>query len=188
MYEPGRDLPRHEGCHRCAGPVGLRRGGDETYTRNLIQALATVGPDTDYTLFLTQPLRPEMQVPSLECIRRVDTVRHEVVLAGHRAWLYNAADIVVYRSIFEGCGLPPLEVMACGRPVVTANTSSFLEAAGDAAPTMDPADAEALASAIAATLSDAGLRAPLTAEGLQHAAAFSWQDPAHANLAVYRCI
>src|SRR5205085_8971460 len=73
--------------------------------------------------------------------------------------LYNAADLFVYPSIFEGFGLPPLEAMACGTPVVTSNTSSFPEVVGDAALTVDPLNPEALAMALATGLRDARRRA-----------------------------
>jgi glycosyltransferase involved in cell wall biosynthesis len=99
--------------------------------------------------------------------------------------LDNAADLFVYPSIFEGFGLPPLEAMACGTPVVTARGSSFPEVVGDAALTVDPLDAEALAAAIATMLSDAGLRARCAARGLERAATFSWDATARAISAVY---
>jgi glycosyltransferase involved in cell wall biosynthesis len=101
------------------------------------------------------------------------------------AALYNAADLFVYPSLFEGFGLPPLEAMACGTPVVTANTSSFPEVVGDAALTVDPLDAEALAGAMAAALRDAGLRARLSARGLRQAARFSWEATARIIAASY---
>ncbi len=87
--------------------------------------------------------------------------------------LYNAADLFVYPSIFEGFGLPPLEAMACGTSVVTTNASSLPEVVGDAALTVDPLDVEALASAIAAVADNAELRARLSAQGLERAARFS---------------
>src|SRR5205085_5764070 len=73
--------------------------------------------------------------------------------------LYNAAALFVYPSIFDGFGLPPLEAMACGTPVVTSNTSSFPEVVGDAALTVDPLNPEALAMALATGLRDARRRA-----------------------------
>jgi glycosyltransferase involved in cell wall biosynthesis len=99
--------------------------------------------------------------------------------------LDNAADLFVYPSLFEGFGLPPLEAMACGTPVVTAQGSSFPEVVGDAALTVDPLDAEALAGAIATMLRDAGLRARFSARGLQRAATFSWEASARAIAAIY---
>lgn len=100
--------------------------------------------------------------------------------------LYNAADLFVYPSIFEGFGLPPLEAMACGTPVVTSSTSSFPEVVGDAALTVDPLDVAALAGAMARVLHDPTLRARLRERGLRRAAAFSWEATARIILEAYR--
>ena len=99
--------------------------------------------------------------------------------------LYNAAEVFVYPSLFEGFGLPPLEAMACGTPVVTSNTSALPETVGDAALTVDPRDAEALATALARVLDDADLRARLAERGLHRAQSFSWERTAHAISEVY---
>jgi len=99
--------------------------------------------------------------------------------------LYNAADLFVYPSIFEGFGLPPLEAMACGTPVVTSNTSALPETVGDAALTVDPLDVEALAEAIALILTDRTLHAHLSQRGPQRATIFSWEDTAHKTRDVY---
>ncbi len=100
--------------------------------------------------------------------------------------LYNAADVFVYPSLFEGFGLPPLEAMACGTPVVTGNTSALPETVGEAALMVDPRDAEALAGALARLLGDAELRAELAARGIARVALFSWDDTARIILDVYR--
>jgi glycosyltransferase involved in cell wall biosynthesis len=102
--------------------------------------------------------------------------------------LYNAADLFVYPSIFEGFGLPPLEAMACGTPVVTSNTSALPETVGDAALTVDPLDVEGLARAIARVLGNANLRAQLSARGMQRAATFSWETTARIIRGVYRSV
>ncbi len=100
--------------------------------------------------------------------------------------LYNAADLFVYPSIFEGFGLPPLEAMACGTPVVCSNTSSFPEVVGDAALTVDPLDPEALAHAIIALLGYPDMREQLSDRGLRQSALFSWEATAHINVEAYR--
>jgi glycosyltransferase involved in cell wall biosynthesis len=100
--------------------------------------------------------------------------------------LYNAADLFVYPSIFEGFGLPPLEAMACGTPVVTSGTSSFPEVVGEAALTVDPLDAAALTAAMAGVLHNPALRARLRERGLQRAAAYSWEATARIVLDAYR--
>ncbi len=100
--------------------------------------------------------------------------------------LYNAADLFVYPSIFEGFGLPPLEAMACGTPVVTSNTSALPETVGEAALTVDPLDADALARAMAMVLRHDAARARFAALGPRRASAFSWEATARIVLGVYR--
>jgi glycosyltransferase involved in cell wall biosynthesis len=100
--------------------------------------------------------------------------------------LYNAADLFVFPSLYEGFGLPPLEAMACGTPVVTSNTSSLPEVVGDAALTVDPYDVQALAAAMRQLLDDNDLRAEMRARGLARAQAFTWQRTARQTLDVYR--
>jgi len=102
--------------------------------------------------------------------------------------LYNAADLFVQPSLFEGFGLPPLEAMACGTAVVTSNTSALPEVVGDAALMVDPLDVEALAAAMARVLTDADLRADLEARGLARAAQFSWERTARIVHDVYQTI
>jgi glycosyltransferase involved in cell wall biosynthesis len=99
--------------------------------------------------------------------------------------LYSAAEVFVFPSLYEGFGLPPLEAMACGAPVVTSNASSLPEVVGDAALTVDPYDVDGLAAAIERALTDEGLRAELRRRGLERAARFTWERAAHETLAVY---
>ncbi len=100
--------------------------------------------------------------------------------------LYNAAGLFVFPSIFEGFGLPPLEAMACGTPVIAANTSALPEVLGDAALLVAPLDAAALSRAIVSALYEADLRATLTTRGLLRASGFSWQDAAYRAIRSYR--
>jgi len=100
--------------------------------------------------------------------------------------LYNAADIFVYPSIFEGFGLPPLEAMACGTPVVCSNTSSFPEVVGDAALMVDPLDVDGLAEAMSRSLRDAALWTRLSARGPRQSTLFSWEHTARITLDRYR--
>src|SRR5207248_8216426 len=100
--------------------------------------------------------------------------------------LYSGALCFVYPSYFEGFGLPPLEAMSCGAPVLTGNLTSLPEVVGDAGLAVDPFDAGALARALAKLIDDDALRAELRARGLQRARSFDWRDTARMTLQVYR--
>jgi glycosyltransferase involved in cell wall biosynthesis/ubiquinone/menaquinone biosynthesis C-methylase UbiE len=99
--------------------------------------------------------------------------------------LYSAAKLFVYPSIYEGFGLPPLEAMACGAPVITSNTSALPEVVGDAAFLVDPHDGEALYQAMERVLCDHDLRARMRRQSLARATLFSWERTAEETLAVY---
>jgi glycosyltransferase involved in cell wall biosynthesis len=99
---------------------------------------------------------------------------------------YNAADLFVYPSQYEGFGLPPLEAMACGTPVVTSNASSLPEVVGSAGKTVNVDDVEALADAMAAVLSDPAEAARMREQGLQRAATFTWEAAAAGCVTAYR--
>jgi glycosyltransferase involved in cell wall biosynthesis len=86
--------------------------------------------------------------------------------------LYNGADLFAFPSLYEGFGLPPLEAMACGTPVVTSNSSSLPEVVGDAAIMVDPYDVDAIAGAMARVLNDPALAADLRQRGLARAGQF----------------
>jgi glycosyltransferase involved in cell wall biosynthesis len=91
------------------------------------------------------------------------------------AVLYRLADVFVFPSLYEGFGLPPLEAMASGTPVVTSNVSSLPEVVGDAAILVDPYDPQSIADGMRKVLEDADLRAGLSARGLEQARKYSWE-------------
>lgn len=99
--------------------------------------------------------------------------------------LYSAATAFVFPSLYEGFGLPPLEAMACGTPVITANVSSLPEVVGDAALLVDPYDVQSLADAIERVIQDDALRRMLRQRGLERAAQFSWAQVARKTVQVY---
>jgi glycosyltransferase involved in cell wall biosynthesis len=100
--------------------------------------------------------------------------------------LYNAADVLLFPSLYEGFGWPPLEAMASGVPVVCSRAGSLDEVIGNAALTADPEDVEALAWHVATVLDDRALREAVIARGLAHAATFDWDRTAAEMLNVYR--
>jgi glycosyltransferase involved in cell wall biosynthesis len=102
--------------------------------------------------------------------------------------LFAACDAFVFPSLYEGFGLPPLEAMACGAPVVCSNTSSLPEVVGDAALLINPRDVGEIANAIERVITDSTLRDSLRAKGLAQSKKFSWERAAHETLAVYKSV
>jgi glycosyltransferase involved in cell wall biosynthesis len=100
--------------------------------------------------------------------------------------LYSGAQALVFPSLYEGFGLPALESMACGTPVIASNTTGLAEAVGDAGVTIDPRSVEELTEAMRSVLTDDALRERLVAAGRARAADFTWARTAAATAAVYR--
>ena len=118
-------------------------------------------------------------------------LRERVIVPGYverreQPLWYNAAEAFVYPSQYEGFGLPVLEAMACGTPVITSNTSSLPEVAGDAGELVDPADVEALTESLVGVLSDPARAARMAQAGRRRAQAFTWQAAAEACVGAYR--
>lgn len=99
--------------------------------------------------------------------------------------LYSGARCFVYPSFFEGFGLPPLEAMKCGVPVVAGNRTSLVEVVGDAGILVDPLDPEAIASGLSQVLTDEDLREELGSRGLERSRLFNWRETAKRTLEVY---
>ncbi|HEV2914304.1 MAG TPA: glycosyltransferase family 1 protein [Pyrinomonadaceae bacterium] len=100
--------------------------------------------------------------------------------------LYSACRVCVYPSLYEGFGLPPLEAMACGAPVVTSNIDAIVETVGEAARLVPPTDVRMLADVIIELLEDEAERRRLSYAGLERAAAFKWEECARQTLLVYK--
>jgi glycosyltransferase involved in cell wall biosynthesis len=113
-------------------------------------------------------------------VRDLGWVPHDAVPA-----LYRAATAVVYPSLAEGLGMPPLEAMACGTPVAASDAPAVAEACGGAALAFPPRDVAALARAIERVTTDQRLREELRAAGLARAAAFTWRRAAERHAEVY---
>jgi glycosyltransferase involved in cell wall biosynthesis len=121
-----------------------------------------------------------MYEPILE---RIDSLglREEVVLLGPAdplEYLYNGAIMMIFPSFLEGFGLPPLEAMGCGTPVITSNTSSLPEVVGDAGIMVDPHDVDGLVETMCRVLSDPVMREEMRTKGLIRAAEFTWERTA----------
>jgi glycosyltransferase involved in cell wall biosynthesis len=104
----------------------------------------------------------------------------------HLPILYNGCDAFVYPSLYEGFGLPPLEAMNCGTPVITSNLTSIPEVVGDAGILIDPYNEEELKSSIIKLLNDEKLREEYSIKGLARAKNFSWEKTAEKTLEVYK--
>jgi O-antigen biosynthesis alpha-1,2-mannosyltransferase len=144
----------------------------------LIRAFARVQECESLKLVLTGD--PE---PALIALARDEGIEDRLVFVGRvrdeqLAQLYRGAVAFVFPSLYEGFGLPPLEAMACGAPVVSSTATSLAEVVGDAAIAIDPLDVDSIAHGIDRVVSDAGLRAHLIELGLAQAGSFSWQRTA----------
>jgi glycosyltransferase involved in cell wall biosynthesis len=128
-----------------------------------------------------------------ETLRALDQtgVKDSVVLTGYvpesdLPALYSSALCFVYPSYFEGFGLPPLEAMKCGTPVVVGNRTSLPEVVGDAGLTVDPFDIDAIAGSIRKLMNDSTLRAKLSQKGQERASSFTWRETARQTLQIYQ--
>lgn len=128
-------------------------------------------------LVLEASARKDLPLPRITLISHVP--RKDLVA------LYNLAEALAFPSLYEGFGLPVIEAMACGTPVITSNTSSLPEVAGDAALLVDPTDTDALAEALTAAMVNQTIRTQLISKGIKRAAVFSWERTARETLAVY---
>jgi glycosyltransferase involved in cell wall biosynthesis len=126
-----------------------------------------------------------------EELTAVPGLRDRIIITGFvvdedMAALYSGAIFFVYPSFYEGFGLPPLEAMQCGVPVITSNTSSLPEVVGTAGLMVDPRDGDALCAAMLQLESDKELRATLAQKSLKQAQQFSWAQCADQTLAAYQ--
>lgn len=157
----------------------------------LVQAFAELMKSTD--------LRPQLVIAGQkgwligETLNYIEKERlsQRVKLTGYisdedlRA-LYSCCAVCVYPSLYEGFGLPPLEAMACGAPVIASDVPSLAEAVGQATVVVPAKDVQKLAQAIVEMIREAGQRSHYSRAGLEHAARFSWDRTAKLTLDIYR--
>ena len=133
---------------------------------------------------INEPLFPDPRPVAAE-LGVADKIIYRFVEEEDKPAVYSGASLFVFPSLYEGFGLPPLEAMSCGAPVICSNRTSLPEVVGDAAISVDPDDIQAMAEAMRSVLTDSTLRDNLRARSLQRAAQFSWRKAAKETLAVY---
>jgi len=146
----------------------------------------------DYPLLLAgrEPEQGRRGLPDYRALLKKLEISDQVRWLGYideedKPALYRGARAFTFPSNYEGFGLPPLEAMACGVPVVTTNSSSLPEVTGDAAFTIDPDDARQMGGSIIAATTQDELRSEMRQKGIAQASKFSWQKTATETLLVY---
>jgi glycosyltransferase involved in cell wall biosynthesis len=156
--------------------------------QRLLQAFACIAGQLPIT-FVIAGTKDHRYHPALEAEVQALGLQNRVlfldyVLTEELPCLYAGADVFVFPSLYEGFGLPPLEAMACGTPVIVSNVSSLPEVVGDAALMVDPYDVEGMTKAMHRVLSDEGLSKEMRRKGLERAKLFSWEETARSILKV----
>jgi glycosyltransferase involved in cell wall biosynthesis len=167
----------------CPGTLEPRKNQLRT-----VRAFRQVAPDVPHSLVLAGPegWRSEEQEAELSRPGPGTIVRTGRLSEAELDAVYRGADLVVYVSLYEGFGLPVVEAMARGVPVLASTTPAVAGTAGDAARLVDPLDVAGIAEALGELLTDEGLRATLAAAGRERAGSFSWERTARATLDAYR--
>jgi len=200
-YAGGRQFyPRSE---KVIGEVKMRFGikGDYFLFVGTPQPRKNVARIVEAFLAATQQ-RPDCQLiiagretPTTRELRQRHRAAFEagrIIVAGYHmpvddlACLYSGCLALVFPSLYEGFGIPVLEAMACGAPVITSNTTALPEVAGDAALLVNPEDTMAIAQAMRRVLDEPDLRAALRARGFAHARQFTWAQTARATAEAYQ--
>ncbi|MGH2679212.1 MAG: glycosyltransferase family 4 protein [Actinomycetota bacterium] len=179
------------------GPFLLSLGGIEPRKNlpALIRAYASLPEGVRPSLVLAGPVAPwnpegwNLVRPTLEALPH--RVRARIVVTGYvseddKVALLSGAEALVYPSLYEGFGLPVIEAMACGTPVLTSDVSALPETAGDAALLVDPHATDDIAAGMERLLTDTTLRERLRAAGVARAAGFSWDETARLTAEVLR--
>lgn len=114
-----------------------------------------------------------------------DVIFTDVVEQKDLPYLYGGAELFIFPSLFEGFGIPPLEAMACGTPVISSNITSIREVLGDAAVLVNPRVPDEISQAMVTTIFDNGLKKALREAGFERARMFSWKKTAKETLRLY---
>ncbi len=189
---------RREHATRTAAQYGLPEGyllfvgsvEERKNLRRLLQACASLWKHGERRPLVVVGALKWKYSAIMKVVEELD-LEQRVIFTGHvqeadLPALYSAADLLVFPSLCEGFGLPPLEAMACGTPVVCSDAASLPEAVGDAAVMVDPLQVEALAQTILHVLTDERLQEELRQKGLVRARQFTWERTARQVIAVYR--
>jgi glycosyltransferase involved in cell wall biosynthesis len=120
-----------------------------------------------------------------------ENVKRDIILTGYipredMVFLYNGCELFIYPSLYEGFGIPVLEAMSCGVPVITSNVSSLPEVGGDACVYVNPYDEEDILYKMEKVLSSEELKNEMSKKGLERAKLFSWEKTAEKTLKVYK--
>jgi glycosyltransferase involved in cell wall biosynthesis len=174
------------------GPYVLHVGAPQRRknVEGLVEAFRRLGRRLpDHRLVLVGPPRGAHD-PVLRLVRRLSLGTRVRFLSAvpdqDLPAIYSAASVFAFPSLYEGFGMPILEAMSCGTPVVCSNATSLPEVAGNAAVLVDPRDTAALALELERVLDDPILHASLSLRGLVHAAPYSWERAARSTLEVYQ--
>lgn len=126
-----------------------------------------------------------------ETVKKNPQLKSRIIFTGYipdedLSAIYSGATAFIYPSLYEGFGLPPLEAMQCGTPVITSNTSSLPEVVGDAGIMINPTQEDELCQAILDVINDSQLRQKLSQKGLERSRQFSWKKCAEETVKVYK--
>ena len=158
----------------------------------LVEAFARLDPSLAPALVIGGELDPRFpdgvsaRIHAHGIVSRV--IRPGMIQEADLPVVYSLADVFVFPSLIEGFGLPPLEAMACGTPVLASTTSAVSEAVGDAALAFDPRDPAQLATVLSRALTETALRTTLSRRGVERVRAFTWERAACETLQAYATI
>ncbi|PZV18235.1 MAG: mannosyltransferase [Pseudanabaena sp.] len=190
-FQPEKEL-NYKSPNHSLYPYFLYIGRHDPYKNisRVISAFANLNPNREYQLWLSGP-SDDRYTPSLKKQVQELGITDRVKFLDYVPYddlpkIISRAIALVFPSLWEGFGLPVIEAMACGTPVITSNLSSLPEVAGDAAILIDPYKVAEITDAMQAIANDTGLRSHLSQLGLQRATQFSWAKTGQATVEVLK--